>query len=1011
MVQAKPTSNPPLLNWLLGAIGVFFLLDLLFLLVAEGLWFQEVDYLQVFSTRLWTRAIVGLFTFGISFGLLSVNLSIAQNRAWAAIPETDRPAFPGQMGLRRLLIFGLLLGLTIAVLLLYNGQAVLQHWHPRFSPDSPLPVPEPLGFHLIWAWIQQTWAAGNFWQFVGVLGLAIGLLIVPPFMFQTIGLLLSLGFALVLSEHWATILAAFQPTSFHQTDPLFGHDICFYIFQLPVWRLLEFWLSGLAVFLFSAVSLTYLRSGNSLSQGYFPGFTVLQHRHLASVSSFLMLMVSLRYWIDRYNLLYSSQGVSFGASYTDTRVTLPVYTGLSLLAVLFAIGLLIQGLQLKKPLRMRDRTVEVNRSVRQANRIAYPIAPKQKQQEFGAAETKIRTRLISPITGLLFYTLIAIITGSLVPWTVQKLVVQPNELQLEQPYLERTIALTREAFDLSKIDVETFNPQTNLTQADLQQNNLTVKNIRLWDTRPLLETNRQLQRIRPYYEFPDADIDRYPLTTPDGIQQQQVFIAARELDYKAVPAPAQTWINQHLVYTHGYGFTVSPVNQVGEGGLPDYLIQGITPTASNADILKSIPIGKPRIYFGELTDTYVMTPSTVPELDYPSGSENVYNLYDGRGGVSIRTVWQRLLFAEYLRDWRMLLADDFTPKTRLLFRRNINQRIRTIAPFLQFDHNPYLVSADTGNRDWQRGSQVRTAAGGSPEPDESYLYWIVDAYTTSDRFPYADPLGNSFNYIRNSVKVVIDAYHGSVNFYVADPQDPVIQTWQKVFPNLFQPFSEMPEVLQQHSRYPRDLFQVQSNHVMTYHMTDPVVFYNREDLWRTPTEIYGSTPQPIEPYYLIMKLPIGSEEEFILLYPFTPSQRNNLIAWLAARSDGSQYGKMLLYVFPKQKLIFGPEQIEARINQDPVISQQISLWNRAGSRAAQGNLLVIPIEQSLLYVEPLYLEAEQNQLPTLVRVIVAFGNRIAMTETLGQSLSAVFQPVPAAAPIVRPVEENIQPTD
>ena len=339
-------------------------------------------------------------------------------------------------------------------------------------------------------------------------------------------------------------------------------------------------------------------------------------------------------------------------------------------------------------------------------------------------------------------------------------------------------------------------------------------------------------------------------------------------------------MNQHLVYTHGYGFTVSPVNLVGGGGLPDYFIQGIEPVIADPRVKTSIPVGKPRLYYGELTDAYVMTQTQVKELDYPSGSENVHNVYDGWGGVSLGNFGRRLLFAKHLRDWRLLATQNFTPQTQLLFRRRITDRVSAIAPFLRYDHDPYLVVADTGEKGWQRGSKsVGTA-------DQSYLYWVMDAYTTSDRFPYADPLANSFNYIRNSVKVVVDAYHGSVNFYVSDPQDPIIQSWQKIFPGVFQSIDQMPSALRQHVRYAQDLYQIQTEHLMSYHMTDPIVFYNREDQWRAPNEIYGGKEQVVEPYFVILKLPTGTAEEFILLRPFTPAQRNNLVAWLAARSDG-----------------------------------------------------------------------------------------------------------------------------
>ncbi|NEO03064.1 MAG: COG1615 family transporter, partial [Moorea sp. SIO3I7] len=409
-----------------------------------------------------------------------------------------------------------------------------------------------------------------------------------------------------------------------------------------------------------------------------------------------------------------------------------------------------------------------------------------------------------------------------------------------------------------------------------------------------------------------------------------------------------------------------------------------------------IPIGQPRIYYGELTNNYIMTSTKTQELDYPSGDDNVYNTYDGTGGIALNSFWRRLVFAQYLKDWQMVLTGNFTPETRLLFRRNIRQRIQEIAPFLRYDADPYLVIADT--------SQAESGV------TKNYLYWIVDGYTTSDRYPYADPGDNQFNYIRNSVKVVIDAYNGDVSFYIADPKDPIIQTWSKILPNFFKSLDQMPTNLRTHLRYPIDLFNIQSERLLAYHMTDPQVFYNQEDLWRIPQEIYAGKSQPVEPYYIIMKLPKEKSEEFILLHPYTPTGRNNLIGWLAGRSDGDQYGKLLLYQFPKQQLIYGPEQIEALINQDPVISQQISLWNQKGSRAVQGNLLVIPIEQSLLYVEPLYLEAEQNSLPTLVRVIVVYQNQIIMAQNLKEALDAIFKPEQSkTSAIVRPVEETALP--
>ncbi|WP_138502001.1 UPF0182 family protein [Nostoc sp. PA-18-2419] len=981
-------------------LGFWVLLDLVSRLGAEIFWFEEVGYLRVFLVRLVTRGILWVVVASVSAAYLLINLALAQRLKYPRslkIEEVklksdsknflsrdysrrERILRPETQALKPLklpwllplvLIFSLLIGLMLA----HYGQIALSYWHSPID-NTNLPIPALFRPQRIWQLLRQI--VSQIWYLGLIVAGAIAILIYPGFLLAAIAVIFSTIFGSILFQNWAKVLEYFHPTTFNTTEPLFGQDISFYIFSLPFWQLLELWLMGLFLYGFVAVSLTYLLSAESLSQGIFPGFSPQQQRHLSAMGGLLMLLVALSYWLSRYELVYSTRGVSYGASYTDVTAQLPAYTLLCVVALGIAFYLLWRTLFWK---------------------------PKSQYR-----------RLV--VYGLGVYLILVPVTDVVLPTVVQYLIVQPNELQREQPYIQRTIALTRQAFDLEAIDAKTFNPQGTLTEADIQKNNLTIRNIRLWDERPLLETNRQLQQIRPYYRFPDADIDRYTLKTevssdrasvpaaskPElvGVERRQVLIAARELDYGAVPQQAQTWVNRHLIYTHGFGFTVSPVNTVAPGGLPEYFVKDISSdssalTTSSQGIRESIPIVKPRIYYGEITNTYVMTGTKVRELDYPSGSDNVYNSYDGQGGIKIGSGWRRWLYAMYLKDWQMVFTQDFLPDTKLLLRRNIKQRIQAIAPFLQFDSDPYLVTADANpqntNPDYPNG--------------KNYLYWIVDAYTTSDRYPYSDTGSEGINYIRNSVKVVIDAYHGIVNFYIADRSDPIIATWSKIFPNTFKPLSTMPVNLRNHIRYPEDLFKIQSQRLMTYHMTDPQVFYNREDQWQIPNEIYGSEPRPVEPYYLITGLPTVTFEEFILLLPYTPKQRTNLIAWLAARSDSVNYGKLLLYIFPKEKLIYGPEQIEARINQDPVISQQISLWNRQGSRAIQGNLLVIPIEQSLLYVEPIYLEATQNSLPTLVRVVVAYENRIVMAQTLEQALQAIFKPeVTPPAAIIRPVEEG-----
>lgn len=973
-------------------LGLWVFFDLASHLAAEILWFGEVGYLPEYLLRLVTQLGLWAIAFFTSAGFLLGNLAIASRlknpqgrgggvggkgregnpRVSVYLPPPQPPTSEGTPSphseLRLRLLLPVVLGLSVLVglILIYYAQKALNFWHP----DIKLPST----FLQIKAWLQQVSQLQQIPIPIVQLGLlvvlTVAILINYEFCLRAIALLISLLLGFLLSAHWDKVLQYFHTTSFNRTEPLFNQDISFYIFSLPIWELLEFWLVGLFLFSIAAVALIYLRSADSLSEGRFVGFSVPQRLHLNALSCLFMLAITLHYWSARYELLYSTAGVNYGASYTDVNVQLPIYTGLSVLAVGIAVYLLLRLIVLS-----------------QAKQSSFQPIPYPRQLVY--------------VLGL--YLAVALVSGEIIPSVVQRFVVQPNELAQERPYIERTIALTREAFNLNTIEARTFAPQGQLTAVNLQENDLTIRNIRLWDTNPILQSNRQLQQIRPYYKFLGADIDRYTLKK-EGEQQesekQQTIIAARELDYSGVPQQAQTWVNKHLIYTHGYGFTLSPVNTVGPGGLPDYYVKDIAIDAtgkegslqiSSEQIRASIPIGQPRIYYGEISNSYVMTGTKTQELDYPSGNENVYNVYDGRSGIAIGDLGRRLLFAEYLKDWQMLLTRNFTSQTKLLFRRNIQERVRAIAPFLRYDSDPYLVVAD--------------AEGTNAKGENTYLYWILDAYTTSDRYPYSDPGKNKFNYIRNSVKVVIDAYNGTVNFYVADPTDPIITTLRATFPNLLKPLDTMPATLRSHLRYPVDLFGIQSERLLVYHMRDPQVFYNREDLWQIPTEIYGREPRPVEPYYLIMKLPTAKTEEFVLLLPFTPTQRPNLIAWLAARSDGEEYGKLLLYEFPKQQLVYGQQQIEALINQDPVISQQISLWSREGSRAIQGNLLVIPIERSLLYVEPLYLEAEHNSLPTLVRVIVAYNSRIVMAETLEQALAAIFQPnKPTTPAIVRPVQ-------
>jgi len=969
-------------------------------LIVEGLWFQTLGYLGAFGVRLSTYLALWVITLGGTALFWGFNLRLAHQLRHPRHPQPD-PQWPGALPLWLLLLTVTLMAGLLALLLMHYGQEATAYWYPEKQLTSHTPtLPRALTLQNL-ALLVQTWVLQPWHLLLAVAGF-VALLAAPLATLIAIAVLLALCFGTTLAGDWTHVLLYFHAKSFGQVDPLFQLDMGTYVFRLPLWELLTFWVLGLSLYALLAVFLIYVLSGDSLSRGRFVGFTPAQQRHLCGVGGCFFLMSAISHWLSRYELLFSDRGVTYGASYTDITVQLPINTALSLGTGLLALVLLWEALAVHR----------------------LPTLPKLLQfspprRRSAQPHRRWPWQPVAVLAyGILIYLVLASGLGYGVPALVQRFDVQPNELAREEPYILRSLEFTRQGFGLKESEIRTFSPEGRLTLQDLLKNDATIRNIRLWDERPLLQTNRQLQQIRLYYRFYDADIDRYQIRQPDGRDElQQVLIAARELDYSSVPSQAQTWVNEHLVYTHGYGFTLSPVNTVGQAGLPFYFVRdiGSDPTVegngalqvSGPEIRASIPIGQPRIYYGELTDTYVMTGTRMQEFDYPSGDDNVYTSYGGRGGVAIGAPWRRLLFSAYLRDWQMLFTRNFTADTRVLFRRNIQKRVKTLAPFLQLDRDPYLVVADA---DLHLPAQNPQAAVWQQHPiaDENYLYWVIDAYTVSNRYPYSDPGTQPFNYIRNSVKIVVDAYNGSVYFYVADDTDPLIQAWNETFPGFFQPLTVLPATLMNHIRYPIDLFNIQSERLLSYHMRDAQVFYNREDQWRVPSEIYGDETQPVAPYYLIMKIPQEASEEFILLHPFTPIGRNNLIAWFAGRSDGNNYGKRLLYQFPKERLIYGPEQIEARINQDPIISQQISLWNRRGSRVIQGNLLVIPIEQSLLYVEPLYLEAERNSLPTLARVIVAYEDRIVMAATLKESLEAIFlrQDLTNAPAIVRPLAED-----
>jgi uncharacterized protein len=557
------------------------------------------------------------------------------------------------------------------------------------------------------------------------------------------------------------------------------------------------------------------------------------------------------------------------------------------------------------------------------------------------------------------------------PAVLQRFRVAPNELEAERPYLIHNIRMTRRAYGLDRIVEREFPADETLDPGALQRNAPTIKNIRLWDHGPLLRTYGQLQEIRTYYKFMDVDVDRYSLNG----EYRQVMLSARELSYQHLQA-ARSWINEHLTFTHGFGVVVGPVNRVTPEGLPDFLVKDIPPRSQGFP-----PITRPEIYFGEIANDYVLVRTRSQELDYPAGDQNVYTTYQGRGGIPLSSFFRKLAFAARFGEIKILLSNDLTPDSRVLMHRPVADRIRLIAPFFKYDRDPYIVVTSDGR-----------------------LVWMLDGYTTTDRYPYSDPVRGVGNYIRNSVKATVDTYHGTVTFYLADTTDPIVQVYGRAFPGLLRPLEEMPDDLRQHIRYPEDFFTLQARKYAVYHMEDPQVFYNKEDMWTIPRRTVDGRERELEPYYTILRLLGEKKEEFVLLTLFNPSRRDNMIAWLAARSDPPNYGRLIVYNFPKQKLVYGPRQIDARIDQDAEISQQLTLWSQRGSSVIRGSLLAIPIDQSLIYVQPIYLAAsEQGALPELRRVVVAHGNQIAMEPTLEQSLARVFGGRPAvAAPTASP---------
>ncbi|MDA1305895.1 MAG: UPF0182 family protein [Acidobacteria bacterium] len=725
--------------------------------------------------------------------------------------------------------------------------------------------------------------------------------------------------AISAANHWLEWLAAFNAVPFGETDVLFNRDVGFYIFRLPVLDLIRQQALLLTVLSLGGSALLYLLSGNVSMEprygvAFWPKLNLASgtRRHLMLLIALLLALMAWGTWLElpRTLLSGSATNVVFGASHTDVYARIPFLRVSLVVLSLASLASLWQG--------------------------------------FGPQRWPLPAAIVA-------YIVVSTAGGAYAGF-VQRFVVTPNEQTKEEPFIRHNIEATRKAYALDRVEERELSGEGSLTAADITANAGTIENIRLWDHQPLLQTFSQIQEIRTYYDFVNVDNDRY---TIDG-KYRQVMLSVRELNSESLPN--RSWVNERLTFTHGYGLTLGPVNEVTTSGQPVLFVRDLPPV-SDVDI----DISEPSIYFGELSSDYALVKTLQPEFHYPRGEDNVTTTYSGTGGVELSSLARRVMFAIRFGAANILVTNQITPESRIMYHRQIAGRVRALAPFLEYDTDPYPVVSD------------------------GRIFWIQDAYTTSTNYPYATPFDvGRGNYIRNSVKVVIDAYHGSMSFYIAEPDDPIVQTMSLIFPGMFKPLSEMPEKLRSHVRYPERIFKVQAAAFATFHMTNPQVFYNKEDQWQVPVIDGETNAAPMQPYYTIMRLPGEQETEFIQMLPFTPRLKDNLAAWLVARSDGEHYGRLVVFQFPKQKVVFGPRQIVARINQDQTIAPQITLWNQQGSQVIQGTLLVIPIEESLLYVRPLYLRSAGGRIPELKRVIVAYQEQIVMEETLTQGLVRIF---------------------
>jgi uncharacterized membrane protein (UPF0182 family) len=793
--------------------------------------------------------------------------------------------------------------------------------------------------------------------------------------FRYLALVIALLFGGIWGHsNWEVILKFLNSVDSGITEPILNQDASFYMFTLPFYKEMLSFLIVVLIISIAALLLSLYSQDTQQGQATVEDMNlqgVKIGRTLVIVGSIFFILLGLQKFVARYDLLFSDWGAVNGPGWTDVHVRLPGYT-------IAAMVTLVLGLVFLLPMTRR-RLINYLKRFRMEH---YNLVPALFGSFFGII--------------LAVWLLVLVI----VPGGFQQLVVEPNEISMEKPYISNNIELTRKAFDLDNIEEKQYPMEGSFTRQTVEDNQSVFSNIRLWDWSALLQVYNQFQEIRLYYEFEDVDIDRYTIND----KYQQVMVSAREMELNNLPDKSQTFVNRRFKYTHGYGITLARVNEFTENGLPNMLIKDIPPVSKYPEL----EVDQPQIYYGEATRTHVIANSATQEFDYPSGEKNVYTDYKGSGGVQLSNTWRKFLYGWKFDGTQFFFSSYPDKDSRLMFNRQISQRVKKVAPFLKFDNDPYTVLAD------------------------GKLYWIIDAYTTSTSFPYSEPYNSrevidysqgeqdrqlvnnvashmhGINYLRNSVKVVVNAFNGNIDFYVYNEDDPIIQVWDRVFPGMLQDKSQMPESLRAHVRYPIDKLLVQGLVYAKYHMTDPAVFYNQEDLWVRATEKYYGTLKPVDPYYIMWERPGSGEPDFTLMLPFTPKNRQVLIGWIAGLSDDEDYGRFISYKFPKEKRILGPQQVETKIDQDAELSSQLTLWDQRGSSVIRGNVLAIPVGETMMYVEPIYLQAKTAAYPELRLVCLMHGDNLSYAQSFEKALEGIFrgQPVKQITEAAKEKEEE-----